>query len=78
MKRQPISKFEKFVEGLTKLLVLQPSAQIEIIEGRFFVGDTTDPFLSRGIKDYLTNMGFYIEEGKFVFEIKKEKSYAKY
>ena len=78
MKRQPVSKFEKLVEGLTKLLVAQPAARVSVEEGKLFVGDTTDPFISRGLKDYMKNMGFEVEKECFMFHTKEEKKYGKF
>ena len=78
MKRTPISNLEKFVEGLNKLLVVQPSAVISIEDNKFFVGDLNDSFLSEGIKNYLVNLGFKIESNRFVYttKTKEEKTHG--
>jgi len=78
MKRTPISKLEKFVDGLNKLLVAQPAATISIEDNKFFVGDLKDTFISKGLTAYIVNAGFVIEEDRFVFKTKEEEKDGKF
>jgi hypothetical protein len=70
--KKPQSRFEKFSEGLRIIMIHQPAAEMSI-SGKFFcLGDTEDPHVSRGAKDYLKGLGFSIREGKFCYQVDEE------
>ena len=73
--RQPTSKFEKLLTGLNVIVKSQPGAKMNCThDGHFLVGNTTDPFISKGMRDYLFGLGFSEDSGKemFSFRVKNE------
>lgn len=68
------SQLEKFVDGLTILRDHQASAHMVSQSGRFLVGDASDPYLSKGMKEHLKGLGFVVDEksSQFVFTLKEE------
>ena len=75
MVKQPTSKFEKFLMGLKVIVQAQPGAQMDFGSGNhFLVGNTEDPFISKGMRDYLLGLGFTVDSDKemFSFRIKDE------
>lgn len=72
--KTPTSKFEKFITGLVILRDHQASAHMVSQPGRFLVGNASDPYLSKGLFDYLDGLGFAVDEKsqQFVFTLKEE------
>lgn len=72
MIKTPRSRFEKLFTGMKMLIKHQPAANMRAANGKFFIGDTGDEYLSRGAKDYLEKLGFKEEDGMFSFSVGDE------
>ena len=73
--RQPTSRFEKFLTGLKVIVQAQPGAKMDLGRGgTFLVGNTEDPFVTKGMRDYLSGLGFSVDSDKemFSFQVKNE------
>ncbi len=73
--RQPTSKFEGLLAGLKVIMQSQPGAQMDCThDGHFLIGNVTDAFISRGMRDYLSGLGFSedSDRGMFSFRVKNE------
>jgi len=70
VKRQPTSRLEKLIVGLSTLAQFQPAAHMEIEGDCFFVGDTTDPFVTEGMNTYLSGLGFETNENKKMYSFR--------
>lgn len=65
--RAPMSKLEKFSEGLNLLRQYQPAAPMYRVGGHLLVGDLADPHLPEGMKARMGEFGFQIEESRKMF-----------
>lgn len=71
MIKTPQSQFERLLAGLTAIKPVQPAAKLGIEGGRLLVGNTDDPFVTEGMRNYLAGFGFVVDAKakQFAFRI---------
>lgn len=72
--RQPMSKLEKLAEGLRVIKQYQPAAEVNALDGLILVGDTKDPHVSMGARQFLRGIGFAEDDlhKRFVFSTRSK------